>query len=81
LKNIKFAYPTRPDVQVLNGVSLNVNPGQCIGKKNKLMKIIMVYKFKALVGSSGSGKSTIVNLLLRYYDVENGQVSDNTILS
>ena len=48
----RFAYPSRPDVQVLKGLNLNVNPGQ---------------KF-ALVGASGGGKSTIVSLIQRFYD-------------
>ena len=48
----RFAYPSRPDVQVLKGLSLQVNPGQ---------------KF-ALVGSSGGGKSTIVSVIQRFYD-------------
>ncbi len=48
----RFAYPSRPDVQVLKGLSLRVQRGQ---------------KF-ALVGASGGGKSTIVNLIQRFYD-------------
>lgn len=48
----RFAYPSRRDVQVLKGLSLHVEPGR---------------KF-ALVGSSGGGKSTIVNLIQRFYD-------------
>ena len=48
----RFAYPSRPDVQVLKGLNLHVNSGQ---------------KF-ALVGASGGGKSTIVSLIQRFYD-------------
>ena len=48
----RFAYPSRPDVQVLQGLSLHVKSGQ---------------KF-ALVGASGGGKSTIVSLIQRFYD-------------
>ncbi len=48
----RFAYPSRPDVDVLKGLYLQVQPGQ---------------KF-ALVGASGGGKSTIVNLIQRFYD-------------
>lgn len=48
----RFAYPSRSDVNVLKGLSMHVRPGQ---------------KF-ALVGSSGGGKSTIVNLIQRFYD-------------
>ncbi|CAG8825809.1 456_t:CDS:2, partial [Gigaspora margarita] len=58
LKNINFIYPTRPDVKILNNVSLNIEPGSTI----------------ALVGSSGSGKSTIASLVLRFYDPISGGV-------
>ncbi|OMJ16591.1 Multidrug resistance protein 1 [Smittium culicis] len=57
--NAKFNYPSRPDVKVLRGVTLNVKPGQTIG----------------LVGGSGSGKSTIINLALRLYDVLEGSAN------
>jgi ABC-type multidrug transport system fused ATPase/permease subunit len=57
-KGVTFTYPTRPDVKVLNDFSLVVEPGQNI----------------ALVGASGSGKSTIVALVLRWYDVDAGAV-------
>ncbi|XP_071480566.1 ATP-dependent translocase ABCB1-like [Diadema antillarum] len=57
-KNIKFAYPTRPDITVLKGLSLTVKPGQTV----------------ALVGESGCGKSTLVSLLERMYDPEDGSV-------
>ncbi|CAJ0931151.1 unnamed protein product, partial [Mesorhabditis belari] len=56
--DVRFSYPTRPDVQVLKGLRFNVEPGQTV----------------ALVGSSGCGKSSVVNLLLRYYDAENGSI-------
>ncbi|CAI4228223.1 unnamed protein product [Auanema sp. JU1783] len=59
LKNVYFRYPSRRDVPILKGVSLSVKSGQKI----------------ALVGSSGCGKSTIINLLLRFYDAEKGKVS------
>ncbi|GCC29141.1 hypothetical protein chiPu_0007578 [Chiloscyllium punctatum] len=56
--NVKFAYPTRPDVQVLKGLNVQVNKGQSL----------------ALVGSSGCGKSTSIQLLERFYDAVDGQV-------
>uniref|UniRef100_A0A4W5JJ91 ATP binding cassette subfamily B member 4 n=1 Tax=Hucho hucho TaxID=62062 RepID=A0A4W5JJ91_9TELE len=56
--NIHFTYPSRPDVKVLNGMSLSVRSGQTI----------------ALVGSSGCGKSTTVQLLQRFYDPQEGSV-------
>ncbi|XP_045431366.1 bile salt export pump isoform X4 [Pipistrellus kuhlii] len=54
----KFTYPSRPDVQVLNGLSISVSPGQTL----------------AFVGSSGCGKSTSVQLLERFYDPDQGKV-------
>ena len=58
LRSVRFRYPTRPDVKVLRGISLSAKMGQKV----------------ALVGSSGCGKSTIVSLLERFYDVEDGEV-------
>lgn len=57
-KNVRFSYPTRLDVTVLHGIDFEAEPGQTL----------------ALVGASGCGKSTIVQLLLRYYDTEEGEV-------
>lgn len=59
LENVRFRYPTRPDVKVLRDMNLTVIPGQRI----------------ALVGSSGCGKSTVVSLLERFYDVDEGRVA------
>ncbi|NXH89991.1 ABCBB protein, partial [Edolisoma coerulescens] len=56
--NCKFTYPSRPDIQVLKGLSVSVKPGQTL----------------AFVGSSGCGKSTSVQLLERFYDPEKGSV-------
>ena len=58
LQSVSFAYPTRPDVAVLAGVSLKVDPGDIV----------------ALCGSSGSGKSSIVALLERWYEPTDGTV-------
>ncbi|XP_062322018.1 ATP-binding cassette, sub-family B (MDR/TAP), member 4 isoform X1 [Osmerus eperlanus] len=58
-KDIHFTYPSRPDAKVLNGICLSVRSGQTI----------------ALVGSSGCGKSTTVQLLQRFYDPQEGSVS------
>ena len=55
-KNVKFAYPTKKDLYVLNGISFCIEPGQAA----------------ALVGPSGCGKSTIIQLLERFYDVAEG---------
>ena len=58
-QNVAFAYPTRPDVTVLRDIDLYAAPGEKI----------------ALVGASGSGKSTIVKLLLRFYAVQGGHIT------
>nr|XP_057941803.1 ATP-dependent translocase ABCB1-like [Doryrhamphus excisus] len=58
-KNIHFKYPSRPDVKVLNNMSLSVKSGQTM----------------ALVGSSGCGKSTSIQLLQRFYDPQEGSIS------
>jgi ABC-type multidrug transport system fused ATPase/permease subunit len=57
--DVAFSYPTRPDVAVLKGISLDVAAGHKI----------------ALVGQSGAGKSTIVQLLMRYYNLSNGSIT------
>lgn len=57
-QGVEFSYPTRDDVQVLKGVDLSIRKGQTV----------------ALVGSSGCGKSTTINLLLRFYDKLSGKV-------
>nr|GMC65605.1 ABC transporter B family member 6-like [Ipomoea batatas] len=58
LKHVDFSYPTRPEVLVLSNFSLKVNGGQTV----------------AVVGVSGSGKSTIISLIERFYDPIAGQV-------
>lgn len=55
-EDVHFSYPTRPDVPVLQGLSLDIPAG----------------KTTALVGASGSGKSTIIGLLERWYEQKNG---------
>ena len=57
-KNVTFAYPTKPENLILRDLSLTINPGQHV----------------ALVGFSGSGKSTIIQLIERYYDPVVGEV-------
>ncbi|KAK9351962.1 P-loop containing nucleoside triphosphate hydrolase protein [Lipomyces doorenjongii] len=58
LKNVKFVYPSRPNVTVLNKFNLKIPAGKTV----------------ALVGASGSGKSTIIGLLERFYDPLSGAV-------
>lgn len=56
---VEFAYPNRPQALVLDGFSLKVEPGESV----------------ALVGASGSGKSTTVAILEKFYDFHGGQVT------
>lgn len=56
--HISFSYPSRPDVKVLNDISLEIGKGKSI----------------ALVGASGVGKSTIIQLLLQYYKPNSGAI-------
>ncbi|GAA6054523.1 hypothetical protein JCM3770_005828 [Rhodotorula araucariae] len=55
---VEFSYPSRPDVQVLKGISFDIRPGECVG----------------IVGASGSGKSTVAALLQRLYEPSGGSV-------
>ncbi|KAK4510318.1 RNA-dependent ATPase [Mucor velutinosus] len=57
-KNVHFKYPTRPDLTILQDLSLNINPGMTV----------------AFVGPSGSGKSTTIQLVQRFYDALTGEV-------
>ncbi|CAF3881045.1 unnamed protein product [Rotaria sordida] len=56
--NVYFSYPSRPDVPILTNLSFNIKFGQTV----------------ALVGSSGSGKSTCIQLLQRFYDPQLGSI-------
>lgn len=56
VKDIHFAYPSRPEKMVLQGFSLSIPAGKVV----------------AVVGSSGCGKSTIISLLMRFYDAKRG---------
>ncbi|CAJ0572276.1 unnamed protein product, partial [Mesorhabditis spiculigera] len=57
-EDVHFAYPQRPEQEVLKGISFQVDQGQTV----------------ALVGMSGSGKSTISSLLQRFYDLKKGSI-------
>jgi ABC transporter fused permease/ATP-binding protein len=57
--HVRFAYPSRPDVTVLDDFDLAIEPGELV----------------ALVGPSGAGKSTVASLLLRLYDPQSGALA------
>ena len=57
--DVTFQYPTRPEISALSGFSLQVTPGETV----------------ALVGASGAGKSTVFQLLSRFYDPQGGTIS------
>ena len=58
LQDLSFAYPTRPEVQVLSKVNLSLNAGERL----------------AVIGPSGAGKSTLVSLLLGFYAPDHGSI-------
>lgn len=55
-EDVRFAYPARPSIKALDGVSLDIQPGETV----------------AFVGPSGAGKTTIIQMLLRFYDPQDG---------
>jgi ABC-type multidrug transport system fused ATPase/permease subunit len=59
--NASFCYPSKPTVHVLKNVNLKIKHGESV----------------AIVGPSGSGKSSIVSLILRFYDLNEGQILIN----
>lgn len=59
LSGVSFRYPSRPDVSALDDVTLSIRPGETV----------------ALVGPSGAGKTTVVQLILRFWDPESGRVA------
>jgi ABC transporter fused permease/ATP-binding protein len=58
-KDVRFAYPTRPELNVVKDLSFKINAGEVV----------------ALVGTSGGGKSTIASLIPRFYDPSSGVVT------
>ena len=58
-EDVHFSYPARPETAALEGVSLDIQPGETV----------------AFVGPSGAGKTTIIQLILRFYDPASGRVT------
>ncbi|MBP6445798.1 MAG: ABC transporter ATP-binding protein [Saprospiraceae bacterium] len=57
-EDVRFSYPSRKDMEILKGINIKIQPGQKI----------------ALVGQSGGGKSTVVQLLLKFYNTDSGVI-------
>ena len=57
-KNVSFAYPSNPNHYIINDINFIINPGERIG----------------IIGGSGAGKSTITQLIERFYDINEGEI-------
>uniref|UniRef100_A0A0C9RIA8 TSA: Wollemia nobilis Ref_Wollemi_Transcript_18635_3947 transcribed RNA sequence n=1 Tax=Wollemia nobilis TaxID=56998 RepID=A0A0C9RIA8_9CONI len=59
LRNVRFSYPSRPDVVIFENLSFHIPAGKVV----------------AIVGGSGSGKSTVISLIERFYDPQSGELT------
>ncbi|QUJ77003.1 ATP-binding cassette domain-containing protein [Sulfitobacter albidus] len=58
-ENVGFNYPARPDIPALDGMTLDIKPGETV----------------AFVGPSGAGKTTVIQMILRFYDPQTGRIT------
>ncbi|WP_299561408.1 ABC transporter transmembrane domain-containing protein [uncultured Sulfitobacter sp.] len=58
-ENVHFNYPARPEIAALDGISIDIKPGETV----------------AFVGPSGAGKTTIIQMILRFYDPQSGRIT------
>ena len=63
LLSAQFSYPSRPEIDILQNLNLIIKPGKTV----------------ALVGTSGSGKSTVLSLIERFYDLQSGTIMLNRL--
>jgi ABC-type multidrug transport system fused ATPase/permease subunit len=71
--DVDFTYESRPDAQILDNLQLAVKPGNVVALVGQVSDCLCVFMYSCNE-QSGCGKSSIVSLLLRFYDPQNGTV-------